>query len=375
MMRRSTSGLGAVLCATLFSGCSLFFPALRSPTPVDAAPFAPVVERTGGSVAKLLSTTCGGAPIAGSGIVVAPDLVLTAVHVVGGARQVSLRVADAAPVLADVVGIDPAKDTALVRTETALDVPVLGLATDATAPGTTVAALGYPLGESVLRTEFARITSVTDSAIVNGGPVQDLVTVDATLRPGSSGGPAVDVQGTVRGMVVAAIGGRGGRDSAQTVALAIPPASLARSVAEWRDRSAATPAACTGDASSPPAGGLRLAWATDADAAEFVHTLWLLGRSINAGQVQSSYQLLTSQRRTTEGGQDGWAATVAAQRWTELEVLTAAHTGNTATVHVRLRTEGDGGCRVQASDITLELVSGTWLVGADEPAGDATACG
>ncbi|WP_198018439.1 trypsin-like peptidase domain-containing protein, partial [Sedimentibacter sp. B4] len=77
------------------------------PTPVDASLLDPVVQRYSASVGRLLSTSCTGAPFAGSGFVVGPGLVLTAAHVVEGARQVSVRLAGAEPVPAEVVGIDP----------------------------------------------------------------------------------------------------------------------------------------------------------------------------------------------------------------------------------------------------------------------------
>lgn len=373
-MRTSTCGLAAAVALAVLAGCSIA-PPLLSPTPVDAAPFAVLVERARGSVGKLLSTSCAGAPIAGSGFVVAPGLMLTGAHVVDGGRQVSLRLTGASPVLADIVGIDPAKDTALVRARVPLDVPPLALAGAPVAPGTPVTTLGYPLGESVLRTEVSRITSVTDSAIVNDRPMQDLVTVDATIRTGSSGGPALAADGRVHGMVVAAIGGRGGRDSAPIVALAIPARSLADSLAAWRGNPPDPGDGCAGEAARD-GGALDLdVVTTDPAAAEFVHTLWLLGKGINAGQAVSTWGMLSAGRRAAEGGPEAWAATVGDTRWSGLAVLATSRDGDRATARVRLRSTVAGKCRVQQLDVGLELVHGIWLVGVADPAGDAESCG
>lgn len=373
-MRSSTRGLAAVLGLVL-AGCSSGA-ALLSPVPVDAAPFEAVLDRTPASVGKLLSTSCTGSPIAGSGFVVAPDLVLTGAHVVSGARQVSLRLTGAAPVLADVVGIDPSRDTALVRTRARLDASALGLADDAATPGTEVATLGFPLGESVLDSVVARITSVTDSAIVNARPVHDLVTVDATLRTGTSGGPLIDADGTVRGMVVAAIGGRGGRDSVPTVALAIPPASLAASLDAWRDEPPALEVGCVGEPAREPGPAPDLEVATrDPQAAEFVHTLWLLGQGINAGHATGTWGMLAPDRRAAEGGADAWAAWVGSTRWESLRVLDAERSGDRARVTVRLRATTDGLCRLHELRVDLALDRGIWLVGTASPVTAAAACG
>jgi len=362
-----------LVAATLLSGCSLFSPPLRSPQPVDPTTFAGVPARAGGSVGRLLSTSCAGAPMAGSGFVVDAHHVLTASHVVGGARQVSLRLTGAAPVLGEIVGIDATTDTALVRTTAALAGPPLELAgAGETTTGTEVEALGYPLGDAELGTALARLTSVSESAVVNDHPAQDLLVVDATLRVGMSGGPVVDAQARVRGMVVAAIGGRGGRDSTASVALALPTALLAGKVEAWRTAVALAPDACAGEASSTSARAPGLTLHDGADA-EVAHTLWLLGSSLNAGQYPSAWGMLTAGQQGREGELAAWISRTGGQTRTEIEVLRATRDGDRATAQARVRSTGaDGSCRSQAVGYQLRLERGIWLidgVDADEPAG------
>jgi hypothetical protein len=374
-MRTVSLGLGLVTGATLLSGCSLFVPPLRDAVPVDPAPFAPVVAQYAGSVARVLTTTCSGLPLSGSGFVVGPHMVLTGAHVVDGGRQASLRLPGRAPVPASVIGIDPGRDTALLHTDAELPAPPIALADPATtAPGTEVVALGYPLGEAAQRTDPARITAVTDEAMVNGFRMGDLVVVDASLRPGVSGGPALDVQGRARGMVVAAIGGRGGRDSAMTVALAIPTASLAGSLDRWRDAPPAASASCPDErpASAAPALALSVGGSVDA---ELAHTVWLFGQSVTSGQLRSAWAMLGGDLQVASGGFDRWSVANADTRWTGLDVLGTARDGDRATLRARVRSvDATGRCRVREDAYGLRFVFDSWRLDSLD-AGEPAPCG
>ncbi len=374
-MRSWTRWTSVFAGATLLVGCSLGSP-LLVPTPVDTASLAPVADRDTAAVGRLLSTTCTGAPLAGTGFVVGPGLVLTAAHVVDGARQVSLRLADAEPVAARVIGIDASRDTALVRADAiGADIPRIALADDATAVGESVVVLGYPLGESDSHLSFARITSVTDSAIVNGFPMQDLVTVDATVPVGMSGGPVLDADGVARGMVVAAIAGRGGRDSVATVTLALPASALAGSLAQWRDDQPVRSGPCAGEVDRGDVADPTLTLtSTDADAPELGHTLWLLGRSINAGQYPGAAGLLTSSLLAGEGGAQAWEQGLGQTRWEGIDLRGATRDGDHATARVLLRTRTDAGCRVQQVEVGFERTGGVWLVDAFASVGGAQRC-
>lgn len=371
-MRRAGRGVASVAALAVLAGCSPSAP-LRAPTPIDPAPFAAVLADAPASVARLLSTSCAGAPISGSGFLVAPDLVLTAAHVVDGARQVSVRLTGAPPTPAQVVGIDPARDTALVRLPVAANAPALRFGTPTT--GTPVAAIGLPLGDARPRGALASITSVSDAAVVNGHGQTDLVALDASLAPGVSGGPALAADGTVRGMVVGAIRGRGGRDSAETIALAIPPASLAAALGRWRDDPATAAAPCAGEPAAPPAPPPALSSTAGPEAAEITHTLWLLGQGVNAGQAQAAWGQLSADRRLGEGDAGQWAAARAGVHWDALAVRSVQLRDGWADARVRLRTTSPGACHEQELDVGLQLVAGTWLVGLEEPLGAARRCG
>ncbi len=372
-MRTGPRGAGCLAVAVLMSGCSLLAPGLRSARPVDPAPFTALAATAGASVGRVLSTSCAGAPMAGSGFVVDSSHVLTASHVVGGARQVSLRLTGAKPVLADVVGIDAATDTALVRTSTVLGRGLALAAADATTSGTPVAVLGYPLGDAELLSSLTMITSVSEAAVVNDHSATGLVVVDATLPVGMSGGPVVDAAGRVRGMAVASIGGRGGRDSTSPVALALPTGVLAAAVARWQDVPRSDPPACEGETAALSTAGTELVLGNGVDA-ELAHTVWLFGTSLGAGQFASAWGMLTPDRQRVEGDLAQWTRRNS-RAWTRVDVREATRQGDRATASVRVDTAGpDGACAAGEIDVTFRLSRGIWLIDGVDP-GAVSACG
>ena len=75
-----------------------------------------------------------------------PRLVATVDHVVAGATSIKLLQGGRAVGTGTVIGEDPTRDVALVRTSAPLPGAVLQLATTPPALGEPVVALGFPLG-------------------------------------------------------------------------------------------------------------------------------------------------------------------------------------------------------------------------------------
>jgi len=148
----------------------------------------------------------------GSGIVISPDgLVLTNSHVVGSSKEIRLRDVEGHVGDAQVLGVDPDTDLALLRANGVRDLPYAALGNSKSLRrGQLVIAIGNPLGfES---TVTAGVVSALGRSIrsVSGRTIEDVIQTDAALNPGNSGGPLVSSNAEVIGINTAIINGAQG---------------------------------------------------------------------------------------------------------------------------------------------------------------------
>ncbi|MBR0926101.1 MULTISPECIES: S1C family serine protease [Bradyrhizobium] len=148
----------------------------------------------------------------GSGIVISPDgLVLTNSHVVGTSKEIRLRDVEGHVGEAQVLGVDPDTDLALLRANGARHLPYASLGNSKSLRrGQLVIAIGNPLGfES---TVTAGVVSALGRSIrsVSGRTIEDVIQTDAALNPGNSGGPLVSSHAEVIGINTAIINGAQG---------------------------------------------------------------------------------------------------------------------------------------------------------------------
>lgn len=141
----------------------------------------------------------------GTGFVVAPHRVVTNAHVVAGTDQASTETAHGR-LEATVVFYDPKTDIAVLSVPD-LDAPPLRIAPDPVGPGQDVIALGYPL-DGPYTAEPGRVRErvnlrgpdIYDTSSV----VRDVYTVRGKVQSGNSGGPLVEPDGEVVGVVFGA---------------------------------------------------------------------------------------------------------------------------------------------------------------------------
>ncbi|MCB0995703.1 MAG: trypsin-like peptidase domain-containing protein [Acidimicrobiales bacterium] len=184
----------------------------------DVEPIAAAAAVIAPSVVQL-ETSSG----LGSGVVYDDGLVLTAAHVVEGARSVTVRFSDGSTVEGEVVGTHSATDIAVVRLPEGTPAVVATLAPgDALQVGQTVVAVGSPFGLD--QSVTSGIISAVDRT-VDGIPT---VQTDAAINPGNSGGPLVDLEGRVVGINDSIYSQSGGNEG---VGFAIP-SDLAAIVAD-----------------------------------------------------------------------------------------------------------------------------------------------
>jgi S1-C subfamily serine protease len=138
----------------------------------------------------------------GSGFVVGPGLVVTNAHVIAGTE--SIRVEDAAGDYVAVVELfDPEFDLAVLRVP-GISERALTIDPDTVGRGTKAVVIGYPEG-GPLRVDPAGVRSeilATGLDIYGQNPtVRAVYEVQALVRPGNSGGPLVEPDGLVIGVV------------------------------------------------------------------------------------------------------------------------------------------------------------------------------
>jgi putative serine protease PepD len=171
----------------------------QAPGPEPAASGADTATAARAILPSVVQVQAGRAT--GSGFVIdGAGHVVTNQHVVAGASQVTLLLADGRRVRAEVVGGDAGEDIAVLRvvgTGTAPAAARLGTS-DSLRIGQPVIAVGSPLGLS--GTVTAGIVSAVDRTSRLGGASRPMVQTDASINPGNSGGPLVDLAGRVVGV-------------------------------------------------------------------------------------------------------------------------------------------------------------------------------
>ncbi|MGE2718727.1 MarP family serine protease [Mycolicibacterium celeriflavum] len=137
----------------------------------------------------------------GSGVVVAPNRVMSAAHTVAGADIVNVWAGDR-EIPATVVVYDPAMDVAVLDVPD-LQAPTLSFDEHTAVTGTDAVVLGYPGGGPFVATP-ARIRRVMELLVpdiyrtttVN----REVYVIRGPIRHGGSGGPLIDLNGHVLGI-------------------------------------------------------------------------------------------------------------------------------------------------------------------------------
>lgn len=185
-------------------------------------------------------------PLTSSGFLYAPDLVATNYHAVAGASAIQVGMRDGRELRADLAAADEGLDLALLRIAPQTIEPLRLGSSGALAPGQSLLVLGAPGGMrgSVSEGVFGSLSPVSLNDGAPGTEIPELIVTDAVIREGSSGGPVLDSDGHVVGVVVANLSAVA--STAAGLGLAIPSdvaspalADLARFGAPRRGRLAA----------------------------------------------------------------------------------------------------------------------------------------
>jgi hypothetical protein len=191
--------LSGVSFPPVFAGLE---PTLPGALPIPGSVNTPGVAHAAAATVKVVSTGCGGL-VTGSGFPIGNELIVTNAHVVSGTSDHRIQTADGTVLRASVIYFDPEVDIAILR------VPGYAGAALTFAPagrGTEGAVIGYP-GGGPERVEPAVVDGAVNAEgrdIYNSNLVtRQIYVLQSHVRPGNSGGPLVDKQGRVLGVVFA----------------------------------------------------------------------------------------------------------------------------------------------------------------------------
>jgi S1-C subfamily serine protease len=334
-------------------------------------------------VARLQVATCTSNG-SGSGLLIGRNLVLTAAHVVSGATSINVWVegnAKGTGLLSrgEVVGINRNADIALVRTARPLSGHAFSLATADPSIGDEVALIGYPFGDPGLSAKFGHVSDLGRTVTFpddEGGTVavSRLITTDAAVNPGNSGGPVIARDGRVVGIVSGKRTWADAQTAAEGTGWAASAAKNASMVADWKSHSPIDRVSCAGSrdrATEPFADQVEVViTSVHSQAAIAAQSLALHGTAINLGEYGVAYDLFTPAMQGRMGGVVKWSSILTTSYWRRLDVLEVSTVTRTRLqVSTILQTEqaaseGPGGqtCSRWPLDYAMVLQAGVWHI-------------
>ena len=160
----------------------------------------------------------------GSGVIIDKEgYIITNNHVIENATSIKVILFDKTELEAEIIGVDPLSDLAVIQINTDIVLPDLEMGdSDALSVGEWVVAIGSPFGLHLNHTVTAGIVSaVGRSNVVSKMGFEDFIQHDAAINPGNSGGALLNLDGELIG-INTAIATDGYSKSNAGVGFAIP---------------------------------------------------------------------------------------------------------------------------------------------------------
>ena len=204
----------------------------------EAADWSAVAKEVSDSVVSIDVATSDGSAKGSGAIISDKGYIVTNNHVISGAKQIQVTLANGTIYSAQIVGTDTTTDLAVIK----LDNPPSNLKaaefadSDNLAVGESVMAIGNPLGYDDTATVgivSALNRPVTVSDDNNNDIVTNAVQIDAAVNPGNSGGPTFNAAGQVIGINSSIASTATSSDSAGSIGIGFAiPSNLVMRVAD-----------------------------------------------------------------------------------------------------------------------------------------------
>jgi putative serine protease PepD len=191
-----------------------------TPTPKATATPLPVTDLYTQVVPSVVLVTTSKGSL-GSGVIITDiGTVLTANHVIADGGSIAILFADGTKAAATVAFANPKIDIATLIPRKLPEVVVPAILGGGVAVGSDVVAIGNPLGLRA-STTTGIVSGLSRTTKTRAGSLSGLIQFDAAVNPGSSGGPLLNSQGLVVGVVVS-IADPGRDDAFAGIGFAVP---------------------------------------------------------------------------------------------------------------------------------------------------------
>jgi serine protease Do len=335
------------------------------PTSTAAGSFADLYRSVNSGVARIESTTCDSGGI-GTGFLVDRNHVATAAHVVDGAAALSLKFGEkgAAHASGVVVGIDHDTDMALIKTDHPIAGHIFTLASKPPTVGDEIAAIGFPVDEPMTLTRGS-VSGLGRSIEIDGTSRSGMIQTDTAVNPGNSGGPMLELDGRVYGIVDAK------RTDAEGIAYAVSPEVASSNLNAWRGRTRSVVSVPCDAPVAPPEAQDPGVQSPDGDVDPSVVAFFdRYFSAINAGDYDTVWELLSPRLRgpSSDSLANGLTTTF------DTDVLVHSATSKSSgrqLVHVTFTSfqapeKGPNGdmCDEWNLDYLLDPVDGSWRINA-----------